>query len=57
MAHFAEIWCKLMHTSLMWPTHGHYQCRTCGREYPVVWECGAKTGGTWRPDAPVFVAR
>src|SRR5271166_6336418 len=29
------IWCKLKHDSLMWPVHGHYQCRTCGRHYPA----------------------
>ncbi len=33
-----EFWCKSMHTSPMWPSHGHYRCRTCGREYPVPWE-------------------
>ena len=38
MGYFAERWCKAMHRSLMWPSHGHYQCRTCGREYPVPWE-------------------
>jgi hypothetical protein len=21
----------------MWPIHGHYECRTCGRQYPVPW--------------------
>jgi hypothetical protein len=29
------IWCKLRHESLMWPVHGHYRCRTCGRHYPA----------------------
>ena len=29
------IWCKLTHQSLMWPAHGHYQCRRCGRRYPA----------------------
>jgi len=29
------IWCKLRHDSLMWPAHGRYQCRTCGRHYPA----------------------
>jgi len=29
------IWCKLKHDSLMWPAHGRYQCRTCGRHYPA----------------------
>jgi hypothetical protein len=29
------IWCSLMHESLMWPVHGHYECRACGRRYPA----------------------
>lgn len=29
------IWCTLAHDSLMWPVHGHYDCRTCGRRYPA----------------------
>lgn len=28
-------WCTLIHKSIMWPAHGHYQCRTCGRRYPA----------------------
>ena len=36
--HVAEFWCKTMHSSPMWPSHGHYRCRTCGREYAVPWE-------------------
>ncbi len=35
---FGEIWCRMMHESPMWPIHGHYECRTCGRRYPVSWE-------------------
>ena len=27
------VWCSLMHESIMWPVHGHYECRTCGRRY------------------------
>jgi hypothetical protein len=38
--YIAELWCKMWHQSPMWPSHGHYQCRTCGREYPVPWESG-----------------
>jgi hypothetical protein len=26
-----------MHDAPMWPIHGHYQCRVCGRQYPVPW--------------------
>jgi hypothetical protein len=32
-----EAWCKLMHSSPMWPAHGRYECRTCGRHYLVPW--------------------
>jgi hypothetical protein len=31
------IWCDLMHNAPMWPTHGQYECRTCGRRHPVRW--------------------
>jgi len=31
------LWCDLMHDSPMWPSHGEYQCRTCGRHYAVPW--------------------
>lgn len=30
-------WCGLMHTAPMWPIHGSYQCRKCGRSYLVPW--------------------
>jgi hypothetical protein len=26
-----------MHDAAMWPIHGQYQCRTCGRRYAVPW--------------------
>ena len=28
-ARIAGLWCRLMHTEPMWPSHGQYQCRTC----------------------------
>ena len=31
------LWCNLMHDSPMWPIHGQYECRTCGRQYAVPW--------------------
>jgi hypothetical protein len=43
--YIAEIWCRMLHQSPMWPAHGHYQCRTCGREYPVPWELEMKRAG------------
>lgn len=33
-----SVWCNLMHESIMWPTHSHYECRTCGRCYPALAE-------------------
>lgn len=34
----ADFWCQAMHTEIMWPSHGHYDCLTCGRRYRVCWE-------------------
>src|SRR5260370_33663937 len=31
------LWCDLIHDSPMWPIHGQYKCRTCGRHYLVPW--------------------
>jgi hypothetical protein len=45
MSYLAKWWCTTIHDSPMWPSHGHYQCRTCGREYPVPWELG---NTSWR---------
>jgi hypothetical protein len=37
-ARIADAWCRLMHAEPMWPTHGQYECRTCGRRHRVCWE-------------------
>jgi hypothetical protein len=37
-ARVGELWCKLLHDEPMWPAHGHYECRTCGRLFQVCWE-------------------
>jgi hypothetical protein len=34
---FGTFWCDFMHDSPMWPIRGEYECRTCGRHYPVPW--------------------
>jgi hypothetical protein len=34
----ADLWCRLMHTALVWPSHGQYECRPCGRRHRVCWE-------------------
>ena len=31
-------WCSLAHESVMWPVHGRYECRACGRQYPAFGE-------------------
>jgi hypothetical protein len=30
-------WCRMMHNSPMWPVRGHYQCRSCGRNFLISW--------------------
>ena len=32
-----DLWCEVMHTTTMWPIHGHYECATCGRRHQVPW--------------------
>lgn len=34
---FGSLWCDFMHDAPMWPIHGKYECRICGRRYPVTW--------------------
>jgi len=34
---FGTLWCDFMHDAPMWPIHGEYECRICGRRYPVPW--------------------
>jgi len=33
----ADQWCMLMHNAVMWPIHGQYRCRRCGRLHAVPW--------------------
>jgi hypothetical protein len=33
----ADLWCTLLHDSVMWPIHGQYQCRRCGLRRTVPW--------------------
>ena len=43
------LWCNLAHDSLMWPVHGQYECRSCGRRYPAFGgrrPSGTGTGGS-----------
>lgn len=41
----ARFWCQMAHPAPMWPVKGYYQCPTCLRAYPVLWEqdaCSAR---------------
>ena len=31
------LWCEVMHDAPMWPIHGRYECRKCGRHHAVPW--------------------
>ena len=33
----AKIRCEVLHREPMWPIHGQYECRICGRKYAVPW--------------------
>lgn len=46
------LWCRLMHDDVTWPIHGHYQCRTCRRHYPVSWALNAVRGPVSSHPAP-----
>lgn len=32
------LWCRVMHAEPMWPAHGQYECRRCGRRHRVCWQ-------------------
>jgi len=34
----ANYWCQRMHKRTMWPIHGRYVCRQCGRQFLVNWD-------------------
>ena len=35
-------WCRHFHTAVMWPIHGEYECRSCGRRHSVPWDLRIK---------------
>jgi hypothetical protein len=39
-----SFWCSVIHDSPMWPIHGRYECRTCGRHFEVPWADIKATG-------------
>jgi hypothetical protein len=48
------IWCGLMHESVMWPIHGQYRCRTCGRRYPALADQAADEARAVPAKRPLF---
>jgi hypothetical protein len=52
------LWCSLMHESVMWPVHGEYECRTCGRRYPAFAEAPARwrKANAFKPAASLMLA-
>jgi hypothetical protein len=42
-----------MHDSPMWPIHGQYECRTCGRDFPMQW-AGGGTSTMRQTPSPAF---
>ena len=38
LVRIGQIWCAATHREPMWPINGHYICRRCQREFPVMWE-------------------
>lgn len=44
-------WCRTMHGDITWPHHGHYRCKSCGREYAVPW--GPESRWTSAPVIPI----
>ena len=54
-----DLWCRLMHAEPMWPSHGRYECRSCGRRFQVSWEQPATAAPrelAWPPEARVEVS-
>jgi hypothetical protein len=51
------LWCDLMHDSPMWPIHGRYECRTCGRRYAVPWADNRLLGPAFAKAVPHRPAR
>jgi hypothetical protein len=53
------LWCRLMHAEPMWPSHGQYECRTCGRRFQVAWEqpsTAGPRGVVWQPEVEARIS-
>jgi hypothetical protein len=52
-----QVWCSLTHDSPMWPIHGHYECRVCGRQYRVPWAGTESMQATQVHESPIAYSR
>ena len=52
-----EFWCTTMHSSVMWPRRGRYQCAVCLREYPVPFEPAKRPARRDEPFAATVALR
>lgn len=58
-SNLGRLWCALMHESVMWPVHGEYECRTCGRRYPAFIDAPPARwpkAGAFKTAAPLMLA-
>jgi len=55
-AKLADWWCRAIHDAPMWPIHGRYQCRKCGRIHPVPWASHRVSGSGARANKPALQA-
>ena len=53
MNRLKKLWCEVMHDSVMWPIHEHYECRACGSHHAVPWT----SDGECQSDGPELVHR
>jgi hypothetical protein len=44
-----SFWCRHAHSAVMWPIHGRYQCRICGRQFPVPFDTRAEASSLREP--------
>jgi hypothetical protein len=57
MERLGSLWCGVMHDVPMWPIHGQYECRRCGRRRPVAWDAAGMAPARRSPMAPSAVGR
>ena len=49
LSRMGDLWCSLTHDSVLWPVHGQYECRNCGRRYPAFQEGPLSRRAAFKP--------